>query len=590
MNAHAAPQIPAVAYLRRSTNRQERSLDDQRREIEAYAGLHGYRILRWYTDSGISGDATERRLEFLRMHKAATNGRDFEVILCWDYSRFGRFDSIEAGRWIYPLRQAGVKLVTVAEGLVDWDCFTGRIMNALHAEGKHSFLTDLSRNVSRSLAGIAQQGFLCGQAAPYGYDRMLVDEQGEHRQRIRNGERFSKPRCWRTTLVPSEDPVKVSTVRWLFATYADTDCGLRSLADQLNAQGLAGPNGGPWYAASIKAMLENNNYTGTFTWAKRREGKYHSVAAGQIRERDRAEVTLSAAGKPLAVDNPQEAWIVVENAHEALVTQDLFERVQVKIHDRRRSKAGVSYRSHTKENGDAFLLSGLVYCARCGCKMHGATLQAKGHKYPKYVCSTYCRSGKNNPHGCGCHGMHQDQLVDVLVRKLQDSLLTPHNLERLGSALRAQLRAQAATSPAGLEAMRKQVSELNREIDRAAENFLRAPAEVLDLIGAKLTAMKRQRDQLQEQIRRAKAAAQPRDIDAQVQDLLSRIEHLGQELAAADPARRREVFRLFVSRIDLSFGRVERGKRTECPFESGEIHLRTGEDDIFGSVSRGDRI
>src|SRR5262245_47230815 len=138
-----ATLVPAVAYLRRSTNRQERSLEDQRREIEAYAAQRGYRILRWYSDSGISGDATERRAEFLKMHQAATNGRDFDVILCWDYSRFGRFDSIEAGRWIHPLRQAGVKLVTFAEGLVDWDCFTGRIMNALHAEGKHSFLTDL---------------------------------------------------------------------------------------------------------------------------------------------------------------------------------------------------------------------------------------------------------------------------------------------------------------------------------------------------------------------------------------------------------------------------------------------------------------
>src|SRR5262245_56186830 len=92
----APDRIPAVAYLRRSTNRQERSLEDQRREIEAYAQQRGYRVLRWYSDSGISGDATERRAEFLKMHQAATNSRDFDVILCWDYSRFGRFDSIEA--------------------------------------------------------------------------------------------------------------------------------------------------------------------------------------------------------------------------------------------------------------------------------------------------------------------------------------------------------------------------------------------------------------------------------------------------------------------------------------------------------------
>src|SRR5262249_31474342 len=54
--------VPAVAYLWRSTNRQERPLEDQRREIEVYAAHNGYRILRWYTDSGISGDATENSI------------------------------------------------------------------------------------------------------------------------------------------------------------------------------------------------------------------------------------------------------------------------------------------------------------------------------------------------------------------------------------------------------------------------------------------------------------------------------------------------------------------------------------------------
>jgi hypothetical protein len=44
------------------------------------------------------------------------------------------------------------------------------------------------------------------------------------------------------------------------------------------------------------------------------------------------------------------------------------------------------------------------------------------------------------------------------------------------------------------------------------------------------------------------------------------------------------------SRIDLHFGKIQRGKRTECPFRSGEIHLRTDGGGIFGSVNRGDKI
>jgi site-specific DNA recombinase len=583
-------KIPAVAYLRRSTNRQERSLDDQRREIQAYADQNGYHILRWYTDSGISGDATERRIEFLQMHKAATNGRDFDVILCWDYSRFGRFDSIEAGRWIHPLRQAGVRLVTVAEGLVDWDCFTGRIMNALHAEGKHSFLTDLSRNVARSMAGVAKEGFLCGQAAPYGYDRMLIDETGARRQRILAGEKVVKPRGWRTTLVPSEDAVKTSTIRWLFKTYAETDRGLRWLADQLNEKGVPSASGGLWYAATLKGMLENQNYTGTFTWAKRREGKYHSVAAGQIRERDRSEVTLSAAGKPLAIDNPREAWIVVEDAHEALIDKELFERVQQKMGTRRRTGAGMGYPTHTRANRDSYLLSGLVFCAHCGRKMHGAALRAKGHLYPKYVCSTYNISGKNNPYGCGCHGVSEDALVDVLVRKIQQSVLSAPSLERLREALRRQIDQRQKSDSTGKDGLKKQIADLDREIERGTENFLRAPADVLDLLGKKLSALKRQRDYLADQMKATSSNVKTKDRDSRIEAVIARLWRLGEDMVKAEPARRREVFRQMVDRIELRFDKVKKGKRVECPLLSGEIYLRSASGEMSSCVNRGDRI
>ena len=106
--------IPAVGYLRRSTEKQEASIRDQKSAIEKYAFEKGYRIVRWYIDDGISGDATEKRVGFLNMIDDANRLRDFKAILCWDQDRFGRFDSIEAGEWISPLRRAHLtKLVAM---------------------------------------------------------------------------------------------------------------------------------------------------------------------------------------------------------------------------------------------------------------------------------------------------------------------------------------------------------------------------------------------------------------------------------------------------------------------------------------------
>ena len=276
--------VPAVGYLRRSTEKQEQSLPDQRREICRYAAANGYEIVRWYQDDAISGDATEKRLGFQAMHKAACNGRDFDCILCWDQDRFGRFNSMEAGYWVHPLMQAGVRLVTVTEGPVNWDDFTGRVMYSLKQEGKHQYLIDLSRNMARGQITNARKGHLCGQAAPYGFDRMLIDEAGNHKQRVRNGEKFAKPRSWHVTLVPSDDPQRVKTVRWLFDQYAQTDTGIRLLVDDLNRRGVPGPKGSHWSFATVREILRNEAYVGRFVWAKRREDAWHGQDSPQGRQ------------------------------------------------------------------------------------------------------------------------------------------------------------------------------------------------------------------------------------------------------------------------------------------------------------------
>ena len=140
---------PAVGYSRMSTDKQEDSPAQQKAEINKLAQREGYRVLRWYADHGISGAKTLKRPEFRHMIRDAEERGDFKAILCWDQDRFGRFDSIEAGEWVSPLRRVGVELVTVCQGRIDWDDFAGRLIYQITQEGKHRFLVDLSRNALR---------------------------------------------------------------------------------------------------------------------------------------------------------------------------------------------------------------------------------------------------------------------------------------------------------------------------------------------------------------------------------------------------------------------------------------------------------
>ncbi len=106
----------AAVYLRRSTDRQEQSIGDQRDAIERYAEQNGYEIVDEYVDDAISGADTESRKAFLKLIEDAQNGRRFDFILCYDVSRFGRVETDEAGHYRFLLSQAGVEVVYVAEG------------------------------------------------------------------------------------------------------------------------------------------------------------------------------------------------------------------------------------------------------------------------------------------------------------------------------------------------------------------------------------------------------------------------------------------------------------------------------------------
>ena len=120
----AAAAKPSVGYLRRSTDRQEQSLHDQKNAIEVYAAERSYDVQRFYTDDAISGTSTEDRKAFLQMIADAQNGGGFRFVLVYDIRRFGRTGTDEAGHFRFLLQKAGVAL--------------GGLVNVLSEEGRYA--------------------------------------------------------------------------------------------------------------------------------------------------------------------------------------------------------------------------------------------------------------------------------------------------------------------------------------------------------------------------------------------------------------------------------------------------------------------
>jgi len=130
MEIATKPRIPAVAYLRRSTDRQEHSIGDQRTEVARWAAERDYDIVREYLDDAISGTSADKRPAFQRMIADAERG-NFKAVIVWNSDRFSRGDVTETEYYRYLLRKAGAVLLSVTEDYIAREGIDGDVLRAV---------------------------------------------------------------------------------------------------------------------------------------------------------------------------------------------------------------------------------------------------------------------------------------------------------------------------------------------------------------------------------------------------------------------------------------------------------------------------
>src|SRR5918911_3823286 len=78
----------AAIYLRVSTSGQ--TVENQRRELHAAAGRHGWRIVREFEDAGISGSKGRDQRPGLDALLKAVSRREVDLVAAWSVDRLGR--------------------------------------------------------------------------------------------------------------------------------------------------------------------------------------------------------------------------------------------------------------------------------------------------------------------------------------------------------------------------------------------------------------------------------------------------------------------------------------------------------------------
>ena len=171
---------------------------------------------------------------------------------------------------------------------------------------------------------------------------------------------------------------EAKVVELVFRLYTIENLGLRLIVEHLNERGITTRRGGNWNTASVREILKNPSYIGTYTRFGMR----------------------------------------VPKAHEPIINPEIFHSAQ----DITRSRRPIG----RVAKPEPFLLSGLLFCGDCGNKMMGVTRRQSwkrrdGRRSQQTYRYYQCQS-KNNQSVCKYHTWRASMLETNIISQLKLTL------------------------------------------------------------------------------------------------------------------------------------------------------------------------
>ncbi|MGH2667836.1 MAG: recombinase family protein, partial [bacterium] len=505
------------------------------------------------------------------LQDAQSDTCDFRAILVYDIKRFGRVDNDEAGHYRYLFRKHRIEIIYISEG------FQGDDSDDLLRPVKQWQAREESRSLSkvsiRGLLSLSQGGWWMGGLPPYGFDLLYHDGSGKPYQRVRfqpNGgkqvysvdgvllrtlpprERLSTAKSDRAKLVPGASE-RVRTVQRIFEMYGDLGMGLRAIAARLNEEkipspGCANPNANrdfTWCLSSIRGILQNQTYVGDLIWNRRAQGKFHRIANGQAQKRETLHRAVEKNGK--------QDWIVVRDAHEALVPRDLFLRAQERRTDEK--KTGQNFR-RGRGKDSPFLLTSLIVCKHCGFKIQGYSHCNGGHHEDGspiasyyYVCGGYRSKGKSV---CKRYRLRRDPFENLILERVEKRLRK--YLARGGETILRKFIAEEilAKTPDPREdtaRVKAELAALEAEANRLLD--IATPAN-RDFVDERLGKVRVRKQDLEARLGDLERVDyQPVDLEAATRDALAYLARFREVLEEGTLEQRKEFLRGFVHEIAI---------------------------------------
>lgn len=407
------------------------SIKTQKAMLTQYAKEHGFLIVEVYVDDGWSG-LNFQRPDFNRMLDDIEAGK-IDVVITKDLSRLGR-DHLKVGHFTeiyFPMKN--VRYIAVNDG-VDTANKNNDIA-ALKNVMNEFYSRDNSRKIRSSIRARAKAGLYRTSFNPIGYrkspdnhNKLIVD--GETAWIVKRIFELANAGMGAHKIAKTFREEQVPCPSWW----------LHSRGERDYSQRFENPaNKYEWSHTVIRNIIANPLYLG------------HTVMC--------KTESIFKVGTFKKV--PKADQIRVENTHEPLVSQELFDGANAKILSRRR------------DTTDNFVspFSGLVKCGTCG-KALGLRYWGKD-RHHIYVCTTYAHDTK----ACSDHRIYYEDLYNAVLADIQYHARLAYEDRDKAVALAMKINAKAdgnkgKSNESKLKQAKKRYDEVTRLFDRLYEDSL----------------------------------------------------------------------------------------------------------------------
>lgn len=358
------------------------SIEHQKLILTKYVREQGWNLVDTYVDDGFSGTDFNRP-SVQRLLSDAQTGR-INLIICKDLSRFGR-NYIEVGQYIdyiFPLHN--IRFIALNDNVdtANRDSNAMEMMPVINLFNEWHASSTSKKIKAVNLANAKAGKYTCANAA-YGYTK--ADDE-KH--------------------TPIIDPEAAEVVRRIFKLRSQ-GMSPRAIGDQLNAENIPIPSD---YRCQKKGIVNTKYTRHLWTQVQIRQILDNPIYLGKLAM---MRVTSVSYKNHKKVRKDPSEWVVTEDTHEAIISQELWDKV-------REAEKAVS---HGKRDGKGVAqpLSGMLFCPDCGYKMKAAgrkrTLKS-GELIREcyYNCSSYVLHGKEL---CSTHYISQKQIEAVIIADIR---------------------------------------------------------------------------------------------------------------------------------------------------------------------------